>query len=140
MKLSWAYVYPGGRTEPDGPYYSFDVSNAGRRVVTITAYGFRSGELLLQFNAYNPAFPLLSGQELPHELTEGKNKTLFVKPDVAKQDIRERLKTPPKRAYVRDAIGGFYYCKVPTRMRDEIWGDVSYRPWWKPWQQGWWPF
>lgn len=138
LKLHYSLIVPGpGQTL--GPFYSFDIDNIGRRTVTITGFGYFAGRMLLQVTPYNPLMPLLSSQELPFELAEGKNKTLFVVRDMTFKNVRETISSPPQKAYVRDAVGHRFVCRVPTRMRDEIWGDTGYRPWWKPWEQGWWP-
>ena len=138
LSLRWSVIVSPGR-ERLGPYFSFDISNVGRRTITIAEFGYRTGRLLLHINPYNPLFPALSAQELPFELTEGKNKSLFVVPEIAFEKIKQEISSPPKKAYVRDAVGRYFMCGVPTNMRDKIWGDASYRPWWKFWEQGWWP-
>ena len=129
-----AYLYPRGNSKPTGPYYGFNIVNKGRRPVTITEYGFRSRMLLMQLNPY-PTW-----ENFPFELGEGKSRTLLAIPEKVKEGLRDKYLTPPRKAYARDAVGNFYTCKVPRQVRDDMWGDASYRPWWKFWEQGWWPW
>lgn len=140
LQVSWSLIIdPLGR-DPSLTFLTFDVANAGKRPVTIKSVGFLGGrgrQILVP--PYSLQTQSVSWGELPFELTEGRNKSLHCRPEKAFEGFREKTSTPPQRAFVRDAVDHYYTCKVHTRTRDKIWGDASYRPWWKPWEQGWWP-
>ena len=143
LHITWSIVQNSDGSQL-GPFYAFRVSNFGRRTVTLSNYGFlakdRKGRKMnIEFNPYYPPLPSISLSELPFELDEGKSKSLFVIPEKAREGLRDQFTEPPRKAYVDDVISRRWTCKIPTRMRDEMWGDASYRPWWRIWEQGWWP-
>lgn len=132
---------PTGEDISFGRWDSFYLVNRGRRTVIIQGFGFRQGREVCWLAPFNPISPGSSREELPFELTEGKSRLLsFGSLETVREKLGDRLGVPPKRAFVVDTLGRFYTCKVPVQIRDEIWGNASYRPLWKVWEQRWWPW
>lgn len=134
LKIRYAAVRGplGASGAKEGTYFVWDISNEGRRPVTIASFGLDLGKKVIHINPY-PRFDLL-----PHELGEGKSLGLLAVRGRLEESARSEASGPPRRAYVRTATGKTYYSKLPQNIRDELWGDDSYRPWWKVWEQGWW--
>jgi hypothetical protein len=153
VRISWGHVSPATIRDRvylvtgDSPqdrrrqFYVFTLANMGRRELLITEYGlFDSRRHLIETPPpHQSQVPQVILRSLPYQLREGQSVDFIALPDLVKDDIRHLVRRPPRWAYARDATGTFYYGRLPEDIRDDLWGDATYRPWWKFWEQSWWP-
>lgn len=134
VRSRFATAYLGdNRRQAD--YLSIEVANIGGRPMTFEAFGWVvGGGRVAQVNPQ--AWQV---GDFPKRLEEGASYSFMAE---RRPLVRSRsgytLKSPPKRAYAKDGTGKIYQARLSTAIRDILWGDATYRPWYKFWQQGWW--
>ncbi len=122
VKLLWAYRHIGVPGYTPETSICLEAVNNGRRPVTLSSAGIR-----LSKNALIPWE--IEYDELPRELSEGKNLRLYMRfnelKDALARYCEKKGKIDIKYAFFRDQTDRLYKGKMPKDMKDKLIGDIS---------------